>query len=55
MTITKEQIDSLAKEMCWEIGEWGECDANCYKCELGHWKHYKRPVKILIEQWERIK
>ena len=52
--MTKEQVEDLAKEACWEDGEWA-CDAHCYKCTAGHWKRYKNIVKFVVRRWEKIK
>ena len=56
MQFTQEQIEALAKELCFysenEIG----CSANCKNCDLqGTWKEYKiRAVKV-ARLWEKIR
>ena len=52
--MTEEQTNELAKEACWTIGDC-ECDGNCRKCNVGHWKHYKFLVKEIVKKWESIK
>lgn len=51
-----KEIEELAKEYCYYLGEVKDCCGNCDICEGNKkWKQYKVPVKRLIIKWEKIK
>lgn len=55
MKPTKEQIDILAREMCfYSVNDLG-CIANCDECFGYYWRKYKLPAKRVIEKWEKIR
>lgn len=52
--ITKEQLNELAKEACWEDGSAANCKGNCAKCSEGHWKHWKHVVEAIVKGFVRM-
>jgi len=55
MPFTNEQIDELAKEACWYDGGGKDCKGVCATCKAGHYKKFKRLIKVVIPKWEKIR
>ncbi len=53
-TPTKEQIESICKDLCFDADE-VVCDNHCYRCETGHWGKYAPIVKYALKRWEKIR
>lgn len=54
--MTPEQIEELAKELCFYSDNDITCNCLCEQCNLqGAWKGYKIPVRRVIKKWEDIK
>lgn len=49
--IAKEEIDEVAKEMCFLLNTKYRCTADCSNCELDEynkWSHYRVPARRVI-------
>ena len=56
MNINPEQIETLAKELCFYSDNDIPCNCLCEQCNLqGAWKGYKIPVQRVVKKWEQIK
>lgn len=54
--MTPEQIEELAKQVCFYLAQVEDCNNDCASCEgNGKWKQYKLLGKRVAEKWEEIK
>ena len=51
LMITKEEIEEVAKELCFLLNTEHECNADCYKCEGSYgWKKYRISGRRIIKK-----
>lgn len=53
--ITKEEVDILAREMCFYSENDQGCVANCDTCYCNYWRKYKLPAKKVAMLWDKMK
>ena len=53
--LSKEQINKLAKEICFYVSDEAACVANCNTCGRIAWHKYKKAAIGVIKKWEKIK
>lgn len=50
---TAQDIDRLARAVCWHDGGGIYCQLDCATCYAGHHKKWKRLVKIVLKELEK--
>lgn len=55
ITPTKEQIDDLAREMCFYSENEQGCVCNCAECYCNYWRKFKLPAKRVAILWEKMR
>lgn len=53
--MSKQEIEDIAKDICWAAGGGIKCELDCAKCKAGHYKKWKWLVPVVAKSLERIR